>query len=149
MKYNKQIKKLNSQILECENQYNPKVLFSVDYNLIDELETKRDALIRLRDYKPNRIFNEILEARKGHYCHALEIASVYEYESIIESIQSEFDAYALELIEFFENIEVYYYCEDIFCGNPPIKEIINHEQAEQELYNFNVTNHINEFYGDL
>ncbi|MBT7928980.1 hypothetical protein HN682_03570 [Candidatus Peregrinibacteria bacterium] len=57
----------------------------------------------------NRIMDRILEDRKGHYCHALGVSSVYELESIVESIIQEFgDDYTdLEYIQFFESMSIY------------------------------------------
>ena len=39
----------------------------------------------------NRILSKVLDQRKGHYCHALEIGSVYELETVIESLYQEFE----------------------------------------------------------
>ena len=82
----------------------------------------------------NRILNYILEQRKGHYCHALELANVYELQSIIESIYDEFidNYYKEEIIDFFETIQIYYYTEEE-----------ENEEEENELYDFNITNFIN------
>ena len=38
----------------------------------------------------NKIFNEILKARKGHYCHCVEVNHAYELESIADQIIDEF-----------------------------------------------------------
>jgi hypothetical protein len=62
----------------------------------------------------NSLLEKILEERKGHYCHALEVHDTYELESIVESVISEYreeftdDVY----IEFFESMELYYLGDD-------------------------------------
>jgi hypothetical protein len=85
----------------------------------------------------NRILNYILEQRSGNYCNVLELGSVYELQSAIEEIYSEFeeDYYKEEIIDFIESITIYYYKEE---------EEEESKEEEEELYNFNVTNYINE-----
>ena len=54
------------------------------------------------------IIDTIIEARNGHYCHALEVSDVYELETVVESIIQEFpDRSEKEYLEFFNTIEVY------------------------------------------
>lgn len=73
----------------------------------------------------NPIYKEILEARNGHYVHALEVSNVYELESVLESLYNEFiDKYGIEvLIDFCSTLEIY--CLD--------------DETEKEVYEFNVT----------
>ena len=82
----------------------------------------------------NRILNYILEQRNGHYCHVLELANIYELQSIIESIYDEFiyDYYKEEIIDFFDSIQLYYYTDEE-----------EDKEEEEELYDFNTTNFIN------
>ena len=78
----------------------------------------------------NPIYQEILDARNGHYVHALEVSNVYELESICESLFNEYiDKYSIEvLIDFYSTLEIYYF------DNENENEI-----NENEVYNFNVT----------
>ena len=57
----------------------------------------------------NPILDRVLEDRKGHYCHALEVSSIYELEYIVESLIDQFgDEYTdLEYIQFFESMSIY------------------------------------------
>ena len=82
----------------------------------------------------NRIVNYIIEQRKGHYCHALELANVYELQSTIDGIYDEFieQYYKEEIIDFFGTISLYYYTEEE--DNP---------EEEEELYNFDIEDYIN------
>ena len=78
----------------------------------------------------NPIYQEILDARNGHYVHVLEVSNVYELESICESLFNEYiDKYSIEvLIDFCSTLEIYYF------DNENENEI-----NENEVYNFNVT----------
>lgn len=86
----------------------------------------------------NRLLNHIISERKGHYCHALELANYYEYENIIEQIVSDYkdDFTKDEIIAFFNNIDLYYYT-----GNEP-----EYKEEEEQLYNFDVTRFVNDCY---
>jgi hypothetical protein len=77
----------------------------------------------------NAILNKIIEERKGMYVHALEVSDLCELESIIEILYTEFieDFKINEIIEFFESISLY--CLE--------------ESEEEEVYNFNITEFIN------
>jgi hypothetical protein len=78
----------------------------------------------------NAILNKIIEARNGHYCHALEVATVYEIECTVEQIYSEFIGEHDEkvIIGFFESMQVYSLSED--------------ETETEEIYNFNFSEFI-------
>ena len=78
----------------------------------------------------NRIFEYILEERKGHYCHALEVNEVYEIESIVESLIGELgeEYFESEYIEFFQSMELYY--------------LGDNEETEQEIYSFDFSDYI-------
>lgn len=83
----------------------------------------------------NLIFNDVLEARKGNYVHALELDSVCSLKSTIESLVDEFaPKYKTEDVkEFINTLSIYYYSEE---GE--------NEEDEKELYNFNVSEYLNE-----
>ena len=86
----------------------------------------------------NRLLDHIITERNGHYCHALELANYYEYENIIEQIVSDYkDNFTKdEIIDFFINIDLYYYTGD----EPEYKE------EEEQLYNFDVARFVNDCY---
>lgn len=94
----------------------------------------------------NRLLSHIIAERNGHYCHTLELDSVYSYECVIEQIVSEYkDSYTLEdIIEFFSSISLYYYYDE-----DSDERILTEEQqdiAEEELYNFDYIQCINDCY---
>jgi len=78
----------------------------------------------------NRILDKIIEDRKGHYCHALEVNDTYELESIVESLIDDLGEEYLEseYIEFFQSMELYYLGDD--------------DKTEQEVYNFDFSEYI-------
>ena len=56
----------------------------------------------------NPLLTEVIEARNGHYCHALEVNDVYELEGVVEGvIESSPDHTEATYIEFFNSIELY------------------------------------------
>lgn len=78
----------------------------------------------------NPIYQEILDARNGHYIHALEVSNVYELESILESLFNEYiDKYSIEtIIDFCTTLSIYYFDDEN-----------ENEVDENEVYNFDVT----------
>ena len=78
----------------------------------------------------NRILDKIIEDRKGHYCHALEVNDTYELESIVESLIDDLGEEYLEseYIEFFKSMELYYLGDD--------------DKTEQEVYDFDFSDYI-------
>lgn len=78
----------------------------------------------------NPIYQEILDARNGHYVHALEVSNVYELESILESLFNEYiNKYDIEtIIEFCNTLSIYYFDDEN-----------ENEVDENEVYDFNVT----------
>ena len=78
----------------------------------------------------NPIYQEILDARNGHYVHALEVSNVYELESILESLFNEYiNKYDIEtIIEFCNTLSIYYFDSEN-----------ENEVDENEVYDFNVT----------
>ena len=79
----------------------------------------------------NPIYQEILDARNGHYVHALEVSNVYELESICESLFNEYiDKYDIEvLIDFCSTLEIYYFDSE-------------NEINENEVYSFDIVEYI-------
>lgn len=57
----------------------------------------------------NPILEKIIDSRKGHYCHVVEVSDTYELECIAEQIISDFqdDHTENEIIEFLTSLEVY------------------------------------------
>jgi len=80
----------------------------------------------------NRILENIIEQRNGHYCHCLEVEDLYQLEETIAQLVGEFEEKynTSEIIDFFESIEVYYLGDD--------------HQEETEIYSFNMNTFISE-----
>ena len=76
----------------------------------------------------NKIVNDIIKKRQGHYCHALEVNGVWELQACIDSLYDEFyTKYTIsDIIEFFNTIELY--CLD--------------DINEDDVYNFNIVEYI-------
>lgn len=93
----------------------------------------------------NKLFNDILKERKGHYCHALEVNNHFELANIIDEIVSNYYGYdANDYISFFENIDIYFLEDETLSKS-------ENEMAEDELYNFDYMTHLKEFleYNDI
>ena len=61
----------------------------------------------------NRILSKIIESRKGHYIHALEVSTIDEIREVIESIIHEFPEESEEtVIDFFSTMSIYPYPAD-------------------------------------
>ena len=74
----------------------------------------------------NPIFESVLKSRKGHYCHCIEVESVYELENLAESICMEFpEQPEAVIIEFLASLSVYSLAED--------------PQTENDIYSFSFT----------
>lgn len=87
-----------------------------------------------RTRKMNPIFKQVLKLRDGHYCHAIEVESIFDFESIIQGIVEGFidDYNEASIIEFISALEVYY--------------IGDNEEDEEELYNLDVSAYINNYF---
>lgn len=90
----------------------------------------------------NPIYESIIKARQGQYCHALEVTYTYELESIVEAIIEEYsnqldDGSITEedIIDFFTTMSIYYLDDD---------ELSDDENSllEEELYSFSFTDYI-------
>ena len=79
----------------------------------------------------NPIIEMLIEARNGHYCHAIEVNDVFELESLTEAIYSEFEREfeREQIIEFLQTAELY--CID--------------ESQEDEVFKFNFEEAINNY----
>lgn len=85
----------------------------------------------------NAILNKILEARNGHYCHALEVGTTYEIECAIEAIAQEFNDESINTLkDFFNTMDIMYYevNED--------GEQVENESHEKEVHNFDTDAYI-------
>lgn len=84
----------------------------------------------------NALLNKIIEERSGHYCHAVEVSTVYDLENIAEAIVGENeDEFAMDIIiDFLESLTVYYLPQD---GEEEDKE------EEERIYNFSFAEYIN------
>ena len=86
----------------------------------------------------NRILEEVL-INRFNYCHVLEVNSLYELQSTIDSLYDGWineGAYGIkyshsEVVKFLSTLEIY--CLD--------------EDEEEEVYSFNIQNYLNENYG--
>lgn len=78
----------------------------------------------------NKILEKVLEARNGHYVHALEVNDVYELQSCVDSLYDEFSSKysSNEVNEFITSLQIY--CLD--------------DSNEDEVYNFNINEYLNE-----
>jgi len=83
----------------------------------------------------NSLLNKIIEQRNGHYCHVVEVSTVYDLENIAEAIISENENdFSIDvIIEFLESLTIYYLPED---GEEDKEE-------EERIYNFSFTDYIN------
>ena len=83
----------------------------------------------------NELLNEVIEARNGHYIHAVEVSTAYELEAIAEAITQENEEKHSEgvIINFLESLEVYYLPEENEQEN---------EEEEQRIYNFSFSEFI-------
>lgn len=78
----------------------------------------------------NAIFQDVLEARKGHYVHAIEVSDAYELRSVLEALCDEFGGNydSNVVIEFITSLEVY-------CLN---------DSNEDEIFNFDIESFVKE-----
>jgi predicted site-specific integrase-resolvase len=75
------------------------------------------------------ILDTVIENRKGHYVHALEVESTYEIEEVISAIADEFSSHGIEALkEFFNSMAIYYIGDD--------------EETEKQVYAFNIDEYI-------
>jgi len=83
----------------------------------------------------NKILDYIIDERKGHYCHCIEVSSAYEIESTIESLVDQLgeEFTEAEFIEFFESMDFIYWPED---GETEVKS------DEDEVHSFDVKGYL-------
>jgi hypothetical protein len=84
----------------------------------------------------NALLNKVIEQRNGHYCHVVEVSTVYELECIAEAITSENEnEFSLEVIaEFLESLTVYYL---------PEEDSEEDSEEEEKIYSFSFADYIN------
>lgn len=65
----------------------------------------------------NKILKDIIEQRKGHYCHVIETSDVLNLQSTIESLYDELikDYTFDEVVDFISSIQIIYFNEE--CDN--------------------------------
>lgn len=87
------------------------------------------------------LLDHIIAERDGHYCHVLELDSVYSLECVIEQVVSDYkDSFTLdEIIAFFDSVEVYYIADE--CLTSELNDAI-----ESELYEFGYIQYIKDCY---
>ena len=91
----------------------------------------------------NSILEYMLKERNGMYCHALEVSSVYQLESTIESfIDALQNQFTIEDFKVFFNIIELYYLSDEGLSD------IENDNNETELYNFNIDSAIEYLFGN-
>lgn len=78
-----------------------------------------------------KIIDRIIEQRRGHYCHALEVASLDHFEEVVSNIYSEFEHVnsVTDVEEFFESMQLYHIADDDFTD-------AQNEKLESELYDY-------------
>ena len=78
----------------------------------------------------NAILTDVIKKRQGHYCHALEVADVYQLQSVIDSLYDEFilDYGVDDIVEFISSMELY-------CLN---------DEHERDVFSFDVAQYIRE-----
>jgi len=85
----------------------------------------------------DKIYHYMIKQRNGYYIHVIETASVYELTETIAQCYSDFLKSGFthdDILEFFETMEIIYYTG----------EEEENEEEENNLYNFNITDFINE-----
>jgi len=92
----------------------------------------------------NKIYEHILKARNGHYCHALEVGSAYEMECVIESLIDELgEQFTLaDYLDFFLSIELYHLPDEDSSD-------AQNDMNEAELYALYISKVVGECYDNL
>lgn len=77
----------------------------------------------------NAILEQVIKARKGHYCHCVEVSNRYELEAIADQICDEFeDTYGKDVVlDFLQSLDVY--CLD--------------DSNEAEVFGFSFADYLN------
>lgn len=91
-----------------------------------------------------KILDYMIEQRKGHYCHVLELTDVYDLECVIESLIMELgEQFTLgEYLEFFNSIEIYFLPDE--CSTSEYNDAI-----ECELYDADISELVKEAYDGM
>ena len=91
-----------------------------------------------------KILDYIIEQRKGHYCHALELTDVYDLECVIESLIMELgEQFTLsDYLDFFNSVEIYFVADDTLTSE-------KNDAIECELYDADISELVKEAYSGL
>ena len=91
-----------------------------------------------------KILDYIIEQRKGHYCHALELTDVYDLECVIESLIMDLgEQFSLQdYLDFFNSIEIYFVADDDSTSEW-------NDDTEQRLYDADISELVKEAYNGL
>lgn len=91
-----------------------------------------------------KILDYMINQRKGHYCHVLELTDVYDLECVIESLIKELGGqFTLdEYLAFFNSIEVYFLADE--CSTSEWNDA-----TECELYEADIGELVREAYDGL
>ena len=91
-----------------------------------------------------KLLNYIIEQRKGHYCHVLELTDAYDLECVIESLIMELgEQFTLDdYLDFFNSIEIYYISDDTLTSE-------QNDAIEYELYDADIGELVKEAYDGL
>ena len=91
-----------------------------------------------------KILDYIIEQRKGHYCHVLELTDVYDLECVIESFIMDLgEQFTLdEYLDFFNSIEIYFVADDDSTSEW-------NADTEQRLYDADISELVKEAYNGL
>jgi hypothetical protein len=90
----------------------------------------------------NAILKKIIDARKGNYCHVIEVGSPYEIECIIDTIANDFSDQPIEVIkDFFNTMQIIFF--DSYDDDDQINEGCT---DEDDVYNFDINSYIDSIY---
>lgn len=91
-----------------------------------------------------KILDYMIEQRKGHYCHALELTDVYDLECVIESFIMDLgDKFSLQdYLDFFNSISIYHLPDDDSSDE-------YNDAVETELYDADISELVRSIYDDL
>ena len=86
----------------------------------------------------------MINQRKGHYCHVLELTDVYDLECVIESFIMDLgEQFTLaDYLDFFNSVEIYFVADDTLTSE-------KNDAIEYELYNADIGELVKEAYDGL
>lgn len=91
-----------------------------------------------------KILDYMIEQRKGHYCHALELTDVYDLEYVIESFIMDLgDKFSLQdYLDFFNSIEIYFVADE--CSTSEWND-----DTEQQIYDADISELVRSIYDGM